>query len=197
MNYEDIRESVEAGKTSTEIAEEQTRRSSRYPEVRYTVNEVAVALTDKGIDADPIITSLMSALAIEADNSYLIRGKLDELSAGGTIDLGSYLQRAMLLKLVADGRISAADTQAILDLVEVPAPVTAAEVDAVIAEKAAADAAADEEAAMGERYSRLNQEYDRLYNIHLAPLHSNTVASADQEWKDALAAMSAEWVDQL
>jgi len=195
MNYDDIRESLEAGKTSAEIAEEQTRLSSRYPEARYTVNEIAVALTDKGIDADPIITGLMAALAIEADHSYLIRGKLDELSAGGTIDLGSYLQRAMLLKLVADGRISAADTQAVLDLVEVPAPVTAAEVDAVIAAKAEAD----EVAAMSEANDRLNQEHNRLYNIHIAPLQSgdDSATVTDQAWKDALAAMASDWVDQL
>ena len=68
----------------------------------------------------------------------------------------------------------------------------------------AADVAASREAYnadvnLGETRNLLNDEYVRLYNIHIAPiLQSNDIADlTDQAMKDALVQMSVGWVDQV
>ena len=45
----------------------------------------------------------------------------------------------------------------------------------------------------------LSTEYNRLYNIHIAPIQASDdpLAVTDQAYKDALQQMSVNWVDQL
>lgn len=69
---------------------------------------------------------------------------------------------------------------------------------------AAADVAASRDAYNAEseldtNKDLLDQEFRRLYNVHIAPIQASSVLGevTDQAYKDALIAMSAGWVDQL
>lgn len=192
------------------IAASITADDTRYPEAQFTLEQVAVALTTNLV-ADPsgVVTRLVTSLQdyVTASGDILVSHKLNrvlDIENPGTIDLGNFLQRQLLLQLAAnpDLSIEQADVDALLSLAEVPAPVTEAEVDAAVAAKAQAEA--DLEAAEAAKLAEqelyalrdsLFGEYNRLYNIHIAPLAENT-ESTDQEYKDALALMSQDWVDQ-
>lgn len=200
VTYEDIKDSVEAGKDLETIAAEQTRRSDRYPERRFTINQIAVSLTDVGKDANTIVTDLVEALTVEADYSYLIKGKLAELERGGTIDLGSYLQRAMIQKLVADNRIDAVYAQDILDLVEVPSAITTQEIIDAIAEedaRVAAEAEAEAERVAEEaRMQEVNQFWVRFNdkcNEYVIPALESGAAAGDAEVIAALQDIVDNW----
>lgn len=149
-----------------------TAKSSRYPHVPMTVNEIAVALTDRGnADADGIVTRLMDSLAVAAQTSFLVKNKLEEVSNvdnPGYVDVGSYLQRAMLQTFAVNPALAVeqADVDALLALTEVPPPVTVQDIlDAKQAKvdddaaKAAEQAAADALAAIRSANDDLRQAY--------------------------------------
>ena len=200
VTYEDIKDSVDAGKDLETIAAEQTRRSDRYPEQRFTINEIAVRLSDIGKDANTIVTDLIEALTVEAEYSYLVKGKLAELERGGTIDLGSYLQRAMIKQLVADNRIDSEYAQDVLDLVEVPAEITTQEIIDAIAEEDARIAeeaeAASQRAAEEAKREEINQFWARFhakFNEYVLPAFDGGAAIGDASVVSGLQDLVDNW----
>lgn len=193
--------------TNDQIAAKITAQSSRYPSKEVTVNELATALTDAGsLDADGIITRLMSSLEEVAVSSFLVSNKLKQLkdtSSPGVIDLGNYLQRSMLIGFSQDANLDVdeADVSAILSLCEVPPVVTVQQVaDAIEAEENHKFALEEEERQKEEEQQRQEERlvvlelYHSVYNEYLAPLLSfEGDVPTEQQIKDALADMISNW----
>lgn len=191
-----------SGLTNDQIAASLTCQSSRYPSVEMTINQLATALTDAGsLDADGIITRLMSSLEEVASSSFLVSNKLKQLkdtSNPGVIDIGNYLQRSMLFGFSqnADLDVQESDVAAILSLCDVPPPVTAQEVsDAIEAEENRKSAIEEEQIKAEERFA-LFELYNSVYNEYLSPLlisNSEADVPTEQQIKDALADMISNW----
>ncbi len=193
--------------TNDQIAAKITAQSSRHPSKEVTVNELATALTDAGsLDADGIITRLMSSLEEVAVSSFLVSNKLKQLkdtSSPGVIDLGNYLQRSMLIGFSQDANLDVdeADVSAILSLCEVPPAVTVQQVaDAIEAEENHKFALEEEERQKEEEQQRQEERlvvlelYHSVYNEYLAPLLSfEGDVPTEQQIKDALADMISNW----
>ncbi len=198
-----------SGLTNDQIAASITSQSSRYPSVEMTINQLATALTDAGsLDADGIITRLMSSLEEVASSSFLVSNKLKQLkdtSNPGVIDIGNYLQRSMLFGFSqnADLDVQESDVAAILSLCDVPPPVTAQEVsDAIEAEENRKSAIEEEQRQKKEEQIKAEERfalfelYNSVYNEYLSPLlisNSEADVPTEQQIKDALADMISNW----
>ena len=198
-----------SGLTNDQIAASLTSQSSRYPSVAMTINQLATALTDAGsLDADGIITRLMSSLEEVAPSSFLVSNKLKQLkdtSNPGVIDIGNYLQRSMLFGFSqnADLDVQESDVAAILSLCDVPPAVTAQEVsDAIEAEENRKSAIEEEQRQKKEDQIKADERfalfelYNSVYNEYLSPLlipNSEADVPTEQQIKDALADMISNW----
>lgn len=198
-----------SGLTNDQIAASLTSQSSRYPSVEMTINQLATALTDAGsLDADGIITRLMSSLEEVASSSFLVSNKLKQLkdtSNPGVIDIGNYLQRSMLFGFSqnADLDVQESDVAAILSLCDVPPAVTAQEVsDAIEAEENRKSAIEEEQRQKKEEQIKAEERfalfelYNSVYNEYLSPLlipNSEADVPTEQQIKDALADMISNW----
>src|SRR6056297_142099 len=121
INYiSDVKLREGEGVTDEQIATSITLDDTRYSEQALTVAQIAAKLTARGQDGPAIVNSLLNAMEAVAASNPLVKNKLDQLNQpGGTVDLGSPLQRKMLSDFAAAELVPAYDVAALLGLVTV------------------------------------------------------------------------------
>lgn len=125
----DVQPREAEGVTDAQIAGLINLDDTRHVAQKFTVEQIAAKLVAKGKDGPGIVNSVLTAMDAVAADNRIVQNKLDQLDKpGGTVDLGSPLQRKMLRDFAAAGLVAQADVDDLLSLVTVIEPATEAEV---------------------------------------------------------------------
>ncbi|MEL6898132.1 MAG: hypothetical protein AAFP90_18695, partial [Planctomycetota bacterium] len=117
------------GLDHSQIAARLTADPRRYPVVSMTAGAISAALAAMGYDGIAVVDRLIPALDAATQNSPTMRIVMADVQNGGTVDIGNPMVRQLIAQLATPD-----DANAVLGLVQVPPPVTAAVVGSIVAE---------------------------------------------------------------